>query len=175
MVGHPPHAGIRSSVCSVVWCVHHGPKVIPTSGGKRCLPHLSCVDSVSFRAWAQREAFQDRAWEYDVQVGRHSTAACERGDPDWEFYRGLLCKRVDALSRDPLPWIVVEVKSQLTMLALGQLLTYRHLLVDRWPQAADARLICVCTRGDPDLVRTFQDYGVEISVVVPPGSESATT
>lgn len=162
MVGHSAGRWVRAVFCTVGGFVHHGPSLIRGTGGLRCLPHLSCRDSATFREWVERFSLQDMQWEYDFKVGSQSseTGACEDGV--WDYYRGLLCKRIDALCRTTDPWLIVEVKDRGTSLALGQLLCYRDLLAERFPAAQGARLVLVCRSCDPDLSRLLPRYGVEV-------------
>ena len=142
--------------------MHHGPKLVGRGSKERCLPHLSCEDSSTFREWVLRFGLQAMEWEFDVKVGRDSPESCERGSEGWDYHRGLLCKRIDALCRSCSPWKVVEVKGRGTALALGQLLLYRDLLAEQFPEARGCELILVCRTVDPDLERVLPRYGVRV-------------
>ena len=73
-------------------------------------------------------------------------------------------KRIDILARRGSRHVIVEVKTRVTPAALGQILTYRQLLLEELPDALEPELVVVGTSADPDTVRVLQGHGITVYV-----------
>lgn len=70
--------------------------------------------------------------------------------------------RIDILAwRGPTP-ILIEVKQDVTPAALGQILTYRHYLLEEYPTAPEPDLVVVGRTGSPDAIAALQAHGVTV-------------
>lgn len=70
--------------------------------------------------------------------------------------------RIDILAwRGPTP-IIVEVKQDVTPAALGQILTYRHHLLEEYPSAPEPELVVVGRTANPDAIAALQAHGVTV-------------
>lgn len=71
-------------------------------------------------------------------------------------------KRIDMLAmKGPQP-VIIEVKDRVTPASLGQILTYRHLYLEEFPDALDPELVIVGRFSDPDTLRAITSAGVPV-------------
>ena len=71
-------------------------------------------------------------------------------------------KRIDCLFwKGPQPFII-EVKLRVTPAALGQILTYRHLFLEEFPDAPDPELVVVGRFSDDDTLRALSAHGITV-------------
>ncbi len=74
-------------------------------------------------------------------------------------------KRLDVVGETLDSIIIFEVKPRAGMGALGQLLSYRELLLREHRPSKPVRLVVVCERVEPDMPRVYAQYGIEIALV----------
>ena len=63
------------------------------------------------------------------------------------------------------------MKERVTTAALGQVLAYRQLLMEDYPEAPDPRLIIVGRYSDPDTVRVLAAHGIDVFLYEPAPAE----
>ena len=128
-------------------------------------PHLSPEDVGVWRQFLPRCGLAFTSLLYDVRVGRGS----HRGDPrDPEpdpAFSELLRKRIDVVAHYGDHVVVIEVKPEASMLALGQVLTYRQLLAPTYPYGTKFQAWIVCNHADQDLRPLWPLFDVRICVV----------
>jgi hypothetical protein len=71
-------------------------------------------------------------------------------------------KRIDMLARSGSRWTIIEVKDRVTPASLGQILTYRHLFLEEFPDAEDPGLVVIGRFSDPDTIRSLQANNVAV-------------
>lgn len=71
-------------------------------------------------------------------------------------------KRIDLLCWQGTTPTIVEVKTRLTPASLGQIKTYRQLLLDERPDLEEPRLIAVGAMCDDDTLRALTAEGVDV-------------
>lgn len=70
--------------------------------------------------------------------------------------------RIDILAwRGTVP-VIIEVKQDVTPAALGQILTYRHHLLEEFPTAPEPELVVVGRTANPDAIVALQAHGVTV-------------
>ncbi|GAI83619.1 unnamed protein product, partial [marine sediment metagenome] len=74
-------------------------------------------------------------------------------------------KRVDVVGETASTIVIFEVKPRAGMGAMGQLLNYRALYLREVRPAKPLRMMVVCERVEPDVTRTYAQYGIEIALV----------
>ena len=72
--------------------------------------------------------------------------------------------RIDLLGWKGNALDLIEVKQRITPASLGQILTYRHVLLGEWPDAPEPRLVVVGREASPDAVAALQAHGVTVYV-----------
>lgn len=72
--------------------------------------------------------------------------------------------RIDLLAWQGNQPTIVEVKQDITPASLGQILTYRHHLVEEFPDAPEPRMVVVGRTASPDALVALQAHGVTVYV-----------
>jgi hypothetical protein len=70
--------------------------------------------------------------------------------------------RIDILGWRGRQPIIVEVKQRITPATLGQILTYRHWLLQEFPDALEPALVAVGREAVDDAVTALQAHGVTV-------------
>lgn len=73
-------------------------------------------------------------------------------------------KRIDILAWAGGQPTIIEVKERVTPASLGQILTYRQLLLEEFPDAPDPRLVVIGRYSDEDTIRALNGHGVDVFV-----------
>lgn len=76
-------------------------------------------------------------------------------------------KRIDILAWQGTQPFIIEVKERVTPAAVGQILTYRHLWLEEFPDAPDPRLVVVGRYSDDDTLRAAQAQGITVYLYEP--------
>jgi hypothetical protein len=70
--------------------------------------------------------------------------------------------RIDILAWRGVQPVIIEVKQHVTPAALGQILTYRHYVIEEFPNAPDPELVVVGREGNEDAIVALQAHGVTV-------------
>lgn len=70
--------------------------------------------------------------------------------------------RIDILGWQGRRPIIIEVKQRITPATLGQILTYRHHLLEEFPDALEPGLVAVGREAVDDAVTALQAHGVTV-------------
>jgi hypothetical protein len=70
--------------------------------------------------------------------------------------------RIDILAWRGAQPVIVEVKQRVTPAALGQILTYKHHVLEEFPGAPDPELVVVGREGNEDAIVALQAHGVTV-------------
>lgn len=70
--------------------------------------------------------------------------------------------RIDCLAWRGSQPIIIEVKQRVTPATLGQILTYRHHLLEEMPDAPEPELVVVGREASEDAVAALQAHGVTV-------------
>jgi len=81
-------------------------------------------------------------------------------------------KRIDILGYFGKQPTIVEVKERITPAALGQILAYRHLFLEEFPDAPEPLLVIVGRYSDDDTIRVLQAHGITVYTYTPIDSTS---
>lgn len=71
-------------------------------------------------------------------------------------------KRIDILAWSGSHPTIIEVKDRVTPASLGQILTYRHLLLEEQPDVEEPALVVIGRYSDPDTIKTLQAHGITV-------------
>lgn len=71
-------------------------------------------------------------------------------------------KRIDLLCWQGTRPTIVEVKIRLTPASLGQIKTYRALLLEQYPELEEPKLLAVGAMSDEDTLRALTGEGVDV-------------
>jgi hypothetical protein len=73
-------------------------------------------------------------------------------------------KRIDMIVWQGEQPTIIEVKERISPAVLGQLITYRHLLLEDRPGIAEPKLAALGRYFDDDTIRVLNTHGVEVYV-----------
>ena len=130
-------------------------------------PHLLGRDAAIFRRFLDTpRAQQYIGFDFDIKVGIYAKDAIQNPSPDANLLAGTLAKRIDAVAFiDQNTLDLIEVKDSNIANALGQLLTYKQLFQDTYPNLTVDHLLIVTEKQDPDLQPIVQQFGLQIAIV----------
>jgi hypothetical protein len=132
------------------------------AGGQ--LPALTPIESAVARAWLiAHQAEYDRV-EFNVRLG--DGIQLPPGSPEFmqRFARAATTKRADLILYRGTVATIVEVKIRIGASAIGQLTTYRLLLMQARPDLTAVNMIAAGQTIEPDInaIMTGQAIGVEL-------------
>jgi len=76
-------------------------------------------------------------------------------------------KRIDMLAWSGSRPTIIEAKKRVTPAALGQVLTYRSLLLQEYPDADEPGLVVIAEEGDAEAIGVLQSHGVSVYLYPP--------
>lgn len=128
-------------------------------------PHMMAMDIEVWSKYLADPVTPIKEVWYDLHVGGPVPVA---GEPDEVLPRiaaGISRKRIDVVCRIGGGYWVVEVKPYGSMLALGQVLSYRRLFTQEYRPDGEVIPVVVCLNVDPDLLDDFEAAGVLVIAV----------
>lgn len=127
-------------------------------------PHMSPDDLVVWRPFVRSRLNPFTELRYDVRVGNGSFHwPDDQGPPPYDWLHSAQ-KRIDAVGRMNGSIAVIEVKPIGGMAALGQVLTYVRLYLQKFRPKEPVVPWVVCGRLDNDVADTYDYYRVNVSV-----------
>lgn len=101
-------------------------------------------------------------FDYNVRLGGSGAESVDRTHEHYGMWLTLMCKRVDVVAWVAgQPWLI-EVKPIGSFAALGQALGYCDLWEREKGNKPKPVPCVVCAYADPDLIETFERYGVRV-------------
>lgn len=70
--------------------------------------------------------------------------------------------RIDILAWRGQQPVIIELKFRVTPASLGQILTYRHLFLEEFPDVVDPELVVIGRESDEDTLRSLQAHNVTV-------------
>lgn len=102
------------------------------------------------------------AYYYDAAVGDGSPRPGDPSDPINAAWYRLTRKRIDAVGETPAAWLLIEVRPNAGLGALGAIQTYRSLWERDPPDTRPVLAYIVTDRLEPDTVRTAINANIRI-------------
>ncbi len=102
---------------------------------------------------------------YDLHVGGIVRGITEGDILAEKIARGITRKRIDVVAAVGGGYWVIEIKPFASMLALGQVLTYRRLFVEEYRLSGEVFPVVISRQADEDMVADFQAVGVLVIVI----------
>jgi hypothetical protein len=128
--------------------------------------HLSQADAAVWATYLAANAWRYGALDYDVSVGGRAAERASLGSGLLPMWRHLLRKRIDVVGWTAEGVEVIEVKPVSSMAALGQVLSYVHLLREEREFTLLLVPVVVSRFSDPDLVSVYASFGVDLRLVL---------
>lgn len=132
--------------------------------GRSPFPHLSVLDTAVWKRFLRTEEAAQWRWRYDMRLGNGAFGKVLVDDDLAPAWAALTAKRVDCVGVRGSDVALVEVKPIGSMSALGQILTYHSLFLDKKKPTGSVTPWVVCGRADADVVNVFAAYGVRLTV-----------
>lgn len=128
------------------------------------LPHLFPRDLAIWKKYLLTPDAQTYlGFDYDIKVGQAQIDLLELNTAENRLKAGTLAKRIDVVAfLSPSTVDLVEVKSENVPAALGQLITYKQLFKDTYPQFLTVSLLLVTDHNDPDLLPILKLHNVKL-------------
>jgi len=129
---------------------------------RRFYPERTDRESTIIRDWLFAHGAEYDRFSFSVRVGQ-GQAPSEALEPG--VARSIAFssrKRIDVLAWQGNTPTIVEVKERVTTAALGQLLAYRQLLLEDYPDSPDPRLIIIGRYSDQDTLRVLAANGIDV-------------
>lgn len=129
---------------------------------RRFYPERTDRESGVLRAFLLTHGHEYDRFSFSVRIGQGIAA-----DPDHlpGVQRSTVFssqKRIDMLAWQGNSPTIVEVKERVTPASLGQILTYRHLLMQEIPDAPEPSLVIIGRYSDPDTIASLNAHGVTV-------------
>lgn len=125
-------------------------------------PERTPRESTVIRDWLVAHAEEYDKLQFSVRIGTPPALNFEHlnGLKRMAWYS--LAKRIDILGWKGTQPDIIEVKERMTPAALGQLQTYRHLLLEELAGIPEPNLIAVGRTCDVDTLRVLSANGVTV-------------
>lgn len=131
---------------------------------KRFYPERTDRESTVIRDWLLAHGAEYDSFTFSRRVGQGIT-------PDPTHEPGVQKstafssrKRIDVLAWQGQQPTIVEVKERITPASLGQILTYRQLLLEEMPDVPDPRLVIIGRYSDDDTLRSLSAHGIDVYI-----------
>jgi len=123
---------------------------------------MMALDRDVWTRFLEAEAFPITEVWYDVHVGEGLRLPADAPQLDQKISSALYEKRADVIARVGSQLWVVEVKPKADMTALGQIITYRELFLQKYRPAESVLGVVVCDQVDDDLLLIFEAIGAVV-------------
>lgn len=101
-----------------------------------------------------------RGLYFNVRLGSGRDLPDDTSDHWRDRWRTLTAKRADVVIEQPDGWLLVELRENAQLNAIGRLLGYRKLWTDEPPDARPLSLLLVTNVLDPDVRDLAADHGI---------------
>jgi hypothetical protein len=133
----------------------------------RFFPERTDGESAVMRDFLLAHIHEYDRLDFSVRIGQGATV-----DPTTSRATQRQTAFVSRLKIDILAWrssqpVIIEVKQRVTPAALGQILTYRHHVVEEFPDAPEPELVVVGREAAPDALVALQAHGVTVYLYPP--------
>lgn len=123
-------------------------------------PHMLAEDNAVWTKFLTKDAYKIKEVWYDVRVGQPVLLAVGASDIERRIAAGLTRKRIDVVCSVGGGYWVVEIKPYASMLAVGQVISYKRLFEIEYPDVEPVIPVIVCDNIDEDLVDEFEDLDI---------------
>ena len=128
-------------------------------------PHMRPGEVALFRRFLKKDPLPDSSYTFDLHLGQGGPT-----DPTWPAWlramaTSLTQKRVDLVAHNPSGWWLLEMKVRAGPGAVGQLLTYRTLFRQQFPNRQPLHLGIVADRNAYDMTATYAQFAIRLFLV----------
>jgi hypothetical protein len=123
------------------------------------------ADVAVWNRFLDRYGHEYSGFRYDVHVGGEIEKISKWTDKVVNMSSWLASKRIDAVGYRPGVTVIFEVKPEAGVTAVGQLITYRMLYLEKYPSVGEVKCALVCSNVLPDERRVLEAQGFTVYVV----------
>lgn len=123
-------------------------------------PHLVGADAILWDAFIQARALEYQSFAYDVRVGKGRSAGEGVSVGLQLMWAALTRKRIDVVGRVGAVVDLFEIKENVALGALGQVVSYRALWAGSYPDLRVRNVWLVFETIDPDAAVVAEGFGV---------------
>jgi len=127
-------------------------------------PHMLWQDAMVWTATLQAGTVPAERVAYDVKVGTPIATGPEATDAERAIAEGTGCKRVDVVIETAEEIWVCELKPYGNHAALGQVLMYRDLFLERYESPKPVVGVIICSEADVDLAGIAERMHLQVIV-----------
>lgn len=128
-------------------------------------PHMAPQDVILWHKVRAQFAGRVTAWYFDTAVGEGAGPPTDPDDVIGLAYYRLTRKRIDAVGDAAKTWLLIELRPNAGLGALGAIQTYRSLWERDPPDTRPTETYIVSDRADPDTVRTATNAAIRFLLV----------
>jgi len=128
-------------------------------------PHMAPQDLVLWQRCRRLIFLGVTSWYFDVAVGEGSGPPVDPSDSIATAYYRLTRKRIDAVGEQAQEWLLIELRPNAGLGALGAIQTYRSLWERDPPDSRPAIAWLITDRAEPDTIKTAVNAGVRFLIV----------
>lgn len=128
-------------------------------------PHMAPQDLPLWQRCRANFTPRVSAWYFDSAVGEGSGYPADPSDPIALAYYRLTRKRIDAVGDAGPVWLLLELRPNAGLGALGSIQTYRSLWERDPPDHRPVEAWLISNRAEPDTIRTATNAGVRFLIV----------
>jgi len=123
-------------------------------------PHMLTEDNAVWTKFLTKNEYKIMEVWYDVRVGQPVLLGVGATDVEKRIAAGLTRKRIDCVCKVGGGFWVVEIKPYASMLAIGQVISYKRLFEIEYTDVEPVIAVIVCDNIDEDLVDEFEDLDI---------------
>ena len=124
--------------------------------------HMLKVDVPIWYNFLEKNEEKFIALYYDVLLGGPGFTPAEYCEKLRGMWKYLGSKRADVIAETKDEVWIIEVTDELSIKAMGQLMTYKALWLDDPKISKPVEMILVCGWTDADILASMQSYGIRV-------------
>jgi hypothetical protein len=128
----------------------------------RVYPERTIREGIVISDFLERHAAEYSELWFSVRIGTPPDLKFEHLNGIKRMAWYALAKRIDILAWQGPRATIVEVKERVVPGVLGQVMTYRQLLLEEMPELEDPPLVVVGRTSDPDTLRVLSTNGITV-------------
>jgi hypothetical protein len=127
-------------------------------------PRMSSEDVKIWQPFLSDQGAKYDRFDYDLKVGTGVLPDLPVPEIFLQDFQELTKKRIDAVGYNKNGATLFEVKPRAGTSALGQLLTYKILFTQSYPDVPIYQLVLVCGLATDEEIQLYKQYGIIVEV-----------
>lgn len=132
---------------------------------RRKYPHMSGDDKSVWNQFVEENPDYFETVDYDWRVGKGVDTSGIEGENYKRMVTMLSQHRIDAIGWTGEKPTIVEVKGRATFTGLGQLIGYKSLFVEEFPNIPAPDILMIAWTIDPDDLKVFDWMSIKVIII----------